>query len=157
MSKEARAEIRSQLIQARADLLYWVNSTSRADWEMGDSGSRWSTRQLLARIAQRTDLLASMAAGAANKHSFMNYPQGILSRAEQLVVNINARRLKLPILAEHLSKSYQTALILLEDIPDEDWQNGAKILGRYCTVEQVYRDYLEFIRNRLQELGNIEK
>jgi hypothetical protein len=152
MSKETRSEIRLQLVQARSEFIRRLETLPTHKWDLAAAGSSWSIRQVFTRIVQRTDLLSSMASGAANRHNFMNYPQPILHFAERWLIRFSSRRQTPQSLAEDYHKTFQTALILLEDIPEENWQNGAKILGRYRTVEQIYREYLDFFHSQMAEI-----
>ncbi len=155
MSEENRKDIRQRLLQARSEFFHWLISHPVVEWESISPHSGLSIRQLLTCILQRTDLLASMVSGAAKKHSFLNFPQPILRFVEIQACRISARRQTPQSLMDRFQGSLETALILLEDIPEEEWSNGAKILGRYQTVEQVFRDYLVFFQERLDEIRQL--
>jgi hypothetical protein len=96
-----------------------------------------------------------MVSGAAKRHSFLNYPQPILRFVETQAFRISSRRQTPQILKERFQRSFETGLVLLEDIPEEEWSDGAKILGRYQTVEQIFRDYLVFVQDRLDEIRQL--
>jgi hypothetical protein len=106
---------------------------------------------LIARIIQKTSFLAPMVSGAASKHSFLNYPAPIL----HVIAHLGLRRLPPEDLRDRFTQDLNVALILLDDLSEQDWMNTAKILGRSRSVEQIFQEYLEFFSQTMAEIQQI--
>jgi hypothetical protein len=139
-----RATLRKQFEEVAADLWMLLAEVTDADWNRGNTGTRWTVGELVFHVYSGVlEFLPREIAAARAGKDFLNPPAFLNPIAEPLAFIVGrfmARNASLGAFRQRFQGDLAAALGAFDSITDDEWGRGAHFYGEgFRSMEDLVR------------------